>query len=154
MLVIMEYYNFTCRHKIHRLIAIFVTIQVELPMENAEVKMVESRICIQQTIGSLSIVPLMVPGVNHALQELLFTIKNVDNVKLLEMDLVLDQVRKHFFKSFLYSKFTHFPVEFPELVQFLQLTWKSLFIFGTFLENFHCFLSTPWKFPLISPTRN
>ena len=61
-------------------------------MENAEVKLVESRICIQQTIGSLSIVPLMVPGVNHALQELLFTIKNVDNVKLLEMDLVLDQV--------------------------------------------------------------
>ena len=57
-----------------------------------EVKAVESQICIQQTIGTLFIV-VLVPGVNHALQKVLFTTKIVDNVKLPGMDFVLDQVR-------------------------------------------------------------
>ena len=73
-------------------------------MENVEVKLVESKVCMLQTIGSLFIVQLMVPGVNHALPDLLFTMINVDNVKLLTKDLVLDQVSYYF----LYTSFLNF----------------------------------------------
>jgi len=63
------------------------------------VKMVASEICTLLMDGFSYIALLMVPGANHALQEVLFTMPDVDNVSQHVMENVLVQVSEYNFHN-------------------------------------------------------